>query len=101
MCGGKIIYFRDLYYVIGISMIIYHKGDDIEFCFYCSFFFKIGESQPNHAMHDAVVAYFQSRGSIIREAKTGAGRRRGREGAIDIKEIPLKLFEVVLQMINL
>ena len=52
-------------------------------------------------MHDAVVAYFQSRGSIIREAKTGAGRRRGREGAIDIKEIPLKLFEVVLQMINL
>lgn len=64
-------------------------------------FFQNWRKSTNHAMHDAVVAYFQSRGSIIREAKTGAGRRRGREGAIDIKEIPLKLFEVVLQMINL
>ena len=82
-------------------MIIYYKGDDIEFCFYCSFFFKIGESQPNHAMHDAVVAYFQSRGSIIREAKTGAGRRRGGREQLTSKEPLLKLFEVVLQMINL
>ena len=64
-------------------------------------FFQNWRKSTNHAMHDAVVAYFQSRGSIIREAKTGGGRRRGREGAIDIKEIPLKLFEVVLQMINL
>lgn len=71
----------------------------MNFLFIVVFFSKL--EKVNHAMHDAVVAYFQSRGSIIREAKTGAGRRRGREGAIDIKEIPLKLFEVVLQMINL
>ena len=62
----------------------------LNFLFIVVFFSKL--EKVNHAMHDAVVAYFQSRGSIIREGKTGAGRRReGGEGAIDIKGTPLKV----------
>ena len=71
----------------------------MNFLFIVVFFSKL--EKVNHAMHDAVVAYFQSRGSIIREAKTGAGRRRGGREQLTSKEPLLKLFEVVLQMINL